>query len=114
MLIIANFVSVPAATAHVFPMGDRFQIHCLTESVSTFSVAFRYIQRHLDPDVQPNFHFFNTFFFKKLTEKSGPNKTKAGTAHIASLPCLVLADPDEAADGTSICICRGAGGYTGG
>lgn len=30
----------------------------------------RWIQEHLDSDQQLKFHFFNTFFYKKLTEKS--------------------------------------------
>lgn len=34
----------------------------------------RWIQEHLDAEQQLKFHFFNTFFFKKLTEKSAPKK----------------------------------------
>ena len=33
-------------------------------------VCCRWIQEHLDSDQQLKFHFFNTFFYKKLTEKS--------------------------------------------
>ena len=36
--------------------------------------ACRYIQEHLPNDVRSRCHFFNSFFFKKLTEK-GPRKS---------------------------------------
>ena len=33
----------------------------------------RWIQEHLDPDTHSRTYLFNSFFFKKLTEKSVPN-----------------------------------------
>lgn len=33
--------------------------------------AYRYIQEHLPEEIRKQCHFFNSFFFKKLTEKGG-------------------------------------------
>ena len=44
------------------------------------SVACRWIQESLDKESQLKYHFFNTFFFKKLTEKSTVKKNLSGNA----------------------------------
>eukprot|EP00898_Chlorokybus_atmophyticus_P007874 jgi/Chlat1/8088/Chrsp75S07589 len=38
----------------------------------------KYIQQHLEPEQQRRFHFFNSFFFKKLSERTLQNDTKSG------------------------------------
>ena len=51
----------------------------------------RWIQEHLDSDQQLKFHFFNTFFYKKLTEKSvkkpAPTILDALGERTAFVPC---------------------------
>ncbi len=56
--------------------GPRY----VDKSLSKLSVACRWIQENLDEDSQLKYHFFNTFFFKKLTEKSTIKKNLSGNA----------------------------------
>ncbi|KAL0035371.1 hypothetical protein WJX77_003485 [Trebouxia sp. C0004] len=46
----------------------------------------KWIQENLDKDIQLKYHFFNTFFFKKLTEKSTVKKNLSGNAGRESTP----------------------------
>lgn len=71
------------------------------------------MQKQLEPDMQVKFHFFNTFFFKKLTEKSVPSKGKAGVTltvtHIdlafATGYCCVIIDMWLSIESCAECVC---------
>ncbi|KAL3148578.1 hypothetical protein ABBQ38_014010 [Trebouxia sp. C0009 RCD-2024] len=70
----------------VYPLGRKMDVVELTEhdlsrlddneflNDTVIDFYAKWIQEHLDPEQQLKFHFFNTFFFKKLTEKSAPKK----------------------------------------
>lgn len=62
----------------------RFQIKYtdFTKHMSELMIIARFIQVELDSDrlhTSAEFHFFNAFFYKKLTEKSETNE--AGARH---------------------------------
>ena len=54
---------------------DSCAAHCCwlfrTGSDCRFLAGYRYIQEHLPEEIRRQCHFFNSFFFKKLTEKGG-------------------------------------------
>lgn len=56
---------VRAATMDFIPLGLRAFLNCFV-----LSQCFRYIQRDefLSPEERQRFHFFNSFFYKKLSE----------------------------------------------
>ncbi len=65
-------------------------LHYVDNSLDKSSVACRWIQENLDKDSQLKYHFFNTFFFKKLTEKSTVKKNLSGTAGESRLSSRTL------------------------